>query len=96
MARRMKLEGASVLGVAELLPYSNGLTRNIVQCLDDYNIPIYYSTTISEVLGKDRVEGVKIAKVDENIKPIPNPIHAIINSKNGIAQTHAFAANSCP
>jgi NADPH-dependent 2,4-dienoyl-CoA reductase/sulfur reductase-like enzyme len=52
------------------MPTSSGLARNITQCLDDFNIPIYYSTTISEVIGKDRVEGVKVAKVDENLKPI--------------------------
>ncbi|WIF93933.1 NAD(P)/FAD-dependent oxidoreductase [Caminicella sporogenes] len=71
MARRMTLEGAQVLTVAELMPYSNGLTRNIVQCLDDYNIPLLLSHTVIDIKGKDRVEGVVIAKVDENRKPIP-------------------------
>ncbi|RKD23593.1 pyridine nucleotide-disulfide oxidoreductase [Caminicella sporogenes] len=71
MARRMTLEGAQVLAVAELMPYSNGLTRNIVQCLDDYNIPLLLSHTVIDIKGKDRVEGVVIAKVDENRKPIP-------------------------
>lgn len=70
MARRMTLEGAEVLAVAELLPYSGGLMRNIVQCLDDYNIPLYLSHTLTEIRGKNRVEGITIAKVDENRKPI--------------------------
>ncbi|MTI71689.1 MAG: FAD-dependent oxidoreductase [Firmicutes bacterium] len=71
MARRMTLEGAKVEAVAELMPFSGGLTRNIVQCLDDYNIPLLLSHTIIEIKGKERVEGVVIAKVDENRKPIP-------------------------
>ncbi|MCT4606615.1 MAG: FAD-dependent oxidoreductase [Marinisporobacter sp.] len=71
MARRMTLEGAKVLAVAELMPFSGGLTRNIVQCLDDYDIPLYLSHTLMEIKGKDRVEGVVIAAVDENRKPIP-------------------------
>lgn len=71
MARRMTLEGAKVLAVAEILPYSGGLTRNIVQCLDDYDIPLYLSHTITNIEGRNRVEGVTIAKVDENRKPIP-------------------------
>jgi len=70
MARRMSLEGAKVLAVAEIMPYSGGLTRNIVQCLHDYDIPLYLSHTITEVRGKDRVEGVTIAEVDENRKPM--------------------------
>lgn len=70
MARRMTLEGANVLGVAELMPYSNGLTRNIVQCLDDFNIPLYLSHTVTNVKGKDRLEQITIAKVDENFEPI--------------------------
>lgn len=70
MARRMTLEGAKVLSVCELLPYSGGLTRNIVQCLDDFGIPLRLSHTVVKVHGKDRVEGVTIAKVDENRKPI--------------------------
>ena len=65
MARRMRLEGANVLGVAELMPYSNGLTRNIVQCLEDYNIPLYLSHTVKKVIGKERLEKVIIAEVDE-------------------------------
>jgi thioredoxin reductase len=72
MARRMKLEGASVLGVAELLPYSNGLTRNIVQCLDDYNIPLYLSHTVKKIIGKERLEEIIIAEVDDKFNFIPN------------------------
>lgn len=65
MARRMKLEGANVLGVAELMPYSNGLNRNIVQCLEDFDIPLYLSHTVKKVIGKERLEEVIIQKVDE-------------------------------
>ena len=65
MARRMKLEGANVLGVAELMPYSNGLNRNIVQCLEDFDIPLYLSHTVKKVVGKERLEEVIIQKVDE-------------------------------
>ncbi|MGB4658605.1 MAG: FAD-dependent oxidoreductase [Mobilitalea sp.] len=71
MARRMTLEGATVLAVVEVMPYSGGLTRNIVQCLQDYNIPLYLSHTIIDIRGKDRVEGVTIAEVDEQRKPVP-------------------------
>lgn len=71
MARRMTLEGAEVLAVAELMPFSGGLTRNIVQCLDDYDIPLYLSHTVTDISGKDRVESVTIAKVDDKLKPIP-------------------------
>ncbi|WP_105616594.1 NAD(P)/FAD-dependent oxidoreductase [Vallitalea okinawensis] len=71
MARRLTLEGAEVLAVAELLPFSGGLTRNIVQCLDDYNIPLLLSHTVVDVIGKDRLEGVTVAKVDNQFKPIP-------------------------
>lgn len=71
MARRMTLEGAKVKAVVELMPYSGGLKRNIVQCLDDYGIPLKLSHTISEVVGKERLEGVFIAQVDENRVPIP-------------------------
>ncbi len=70
MARRMSLEGAKVEAVCEIMPYSGGLTRNIVQCLEDFNIPLYLSTTVAEIHGKDRVEGVTIAKVDENRRVI--------------------------
>ena len=72
MARRMTLEGAKVECVAELMPFSGGLKRNIVQCLHDYDIPLYYSTTISGIKGTDRVEGVYLSKVDKNLKVIPN------------------------
>ncbi len=71
MARRLTLEGAKVLAVAEIMPYSGGLKRNIVQCLDDYSIPLYLSHTVTEIRGKRRVEGVTIAKVDERRRPIP-------------------------
>lgn len=71
MARRMVLEGAKVHCVAELRPYSGGLKRNIVQCLEDYDIPLYLSTTVSCIHGRERVEGVTLTKVDENGKPIP-------------------------
>lgn len=71
MARRMTLEGAKVHAVAEVMPYSGGLQRNIVQCLNDYDIPLYLSHTVSKIYGKDRVEGVDISKVDENRNVIP-------------------------
>ncbi|MEA5011523.1 MAG: FAD-dependent oxidoreductase [Angelakisella sp.] len=71
MARRMTLEGAKVLACVELMPYSNGLTRNIVQCLNDYDIPLYLSHTITNIIGKERVEKVVVSKVDENRRPIP-------------------------
>ena len=71
MARRMTLEGAKVLACVELCPYSNGLTRNIVQCLNDYDIPLSLSHTITNIIGKERVEKVIINEVDENRRPIP-------------------------
>lgn len=71
MARRMTLEGAKVKVVAELMPYSGGLKRNIVQCLDDYGIPLKLSHTVVEIRGKERVEGVTLAQVDGKGKPIP-------------------------
>lgn len=71
MARRMTLEGARVKAVAELMPYSGGLKRNIVQCLDDFGIPLKLSTTVIRIHGKERVEGVTLAKVDERLSPIP-------------------------
>ncbi|QVK21604.1 FAD-dependent oxidoreductase [Mycoplasmatota bacterium] len=64
MARRMSLEGAKVLGVAEILPYSSGLQRNIVQCLDDYNIPLYLNHTVTEIIGESKLSKVVISKVD--------------------------------
>jgi len=71
MARRMTLEGAHVQVVAELMPYSGGLKRNIVQCLDDFGIPLKLSHTVVDIQGKERVEGVTIAEVDSHNKPIP-------------------------
>lgn len=71
MARRMTLEGAKVKAVAELMPYSGGLKRNIVQCLEDFNIPLLLSHTVVDIKGKDRVEAVVIAEVDEHQVPIP-------------------------
>ena len=71
MARRMTLEGAEVKVVAELMPYSGGLKRNIVQCLDDYNIPLKLSHTVVDIKGRERVEAIVIAQVDEKMKPIP-------------------------
>lgn len=71
MARRMSLEGAKVLGVAELMPYSNGLPRNMKQCLDDFGIPLYLSHTVTNVYGEYRLEKIELAKVDENRNPIP-------------------------
>ena len=70
MARRMTLEGAKVHAVCEIMPYSSGLKRNIVQCLNDFDIPLYLNHTITKIEGKDRVTGVVISKVDENKKPI--------------------------
>ncbi len=71
MARRMTLEGAKVQVVAELMPYSGGLKRNIVQCLDDFGIPLKLSHTVVDIEGKERVKAVTIARVDERSKPIP-------------------------
>lgn len=71
MARRMTLEGAKVKAVCELMPYSGGLTRNIVQCLEDFDIPLRLSCTVVSTHGKDRLEGVTVANVDEHLKPIP-------------------------
>lgn len=71
MARRMTLEGAKVKVVAELLPYSGGLKRNIVQCLDDFGIPLKLSHTVVDIDGKERVKGITLAQVDENRRPIP-------------------------
>ncbi|HIV41273.1 MAG TPA: NAD(P)/FAD-dependent oxidoreductase [Candidatus Mediterraneibacter guildfordensis] len=71
MARRMTFEGAKVKVVAELMPYSGGLKRNIVQCLDDYGIPLKLSHTVVDIKGKKRVEGVTLAEVDEKGRPIP-------------------------
>ncbi len=70
MARRMTLEGAEVAAVIELMPYSSGLKRNIVQCLDDFGIPLYLSHTITRIEGKKHLEGVAVSEVDENRRPI--------------------------
>ncbi len=71
MARRMTFEGAEVKVVAEVMPYSGGLKRNIVQCLDDYDIPLILSHTVVDIEGKDRLTGVVIAEVGPDRKPIP-------------------------
>lgn len=70
MARRMTLEGAKVLGVAELMPYSNGLPRNMKQCLEDFDIPLYLSHTVTNIKGHTRLEQIEISQVDENRRPI--------------------------
>lgn len=72
MARRMSLEGAKVLACVELMPYSSGLTRNIVQCLQDYGIPLYLSHTVTGIRGHDRLEQVTVSRVDEQRRPIPD------------------------
>ena len=71
MARRMTLEGAKVLAVVELMPYSSGLKRNIVQCLDDFSIPLLLSHTVTKIEGRKRVERITVSAVDEKRKPIP-------------------------
>lgn len=71
MARRMTLEGAKVLACVEVMPYSGGLTRNIVQCLQDYDIPLYLSHTVTDIKGHDRLEQVTVSRVDANRRPIP-------------------------
>ena len=71
MARRMTLEGAHVQAVFELMPYPSGLPRNIVQCLDDYNIPLYLSHTVTEIHGRDRLTGVTSPRWTRNRRPIP-------------------------
>ena len=71
MARRLKFEGANVLGVVEILPYASGLPRNVVQCLDDYDIPLFLNHTVTLIEGKDRLESVKIAQVDEQWNILP-------------------------
>ena len=71
MARRLTLEGAKVKAVCELMPYSGGLKRNIVQCLDDFDIPLLLSHTVIDIRGKERVSSVVIAEVDGSLKPVP-------------------------
>ena len=72
MARRMTLEGANVIGVSEIMPYSNGLNRNIVQCLNDFNIPLYLKTTVSKIVGNKVLEGIEISDVDDKQNIILN------------------------
>ncbi|HPF86024.1 MAG TPA: FAD-dependent oxidoreductase, partial [Aminivibrio sp.] len=71
MARRMTLEGAKVEAVFEILPYSSGLPRNIQQCLNDYGIPLHLNTTVTDIVGKGRLEGIRVAQVGEDRSPIP-------------------------
>ena len=71
MARRMTLQGAKVLACVEIMPYSSGLNRNIVQCLHDYGIPLYLSHTVTDIQGRERLESVTVSKVDQNRKPVP-------------------------
>lgn len=71
MARRLTLEGIKVVGVYELMPYANGLYRNIKNCLDDFGIPLHLSTTVTKIVGSKRVQAVEVSAVDENLQPIP-------------------------
>ena len=71
MARRMTLQGARVLACVEIMPYSSGLNRNIVQCLEDYGIPLYLSHTVIDIRGRERLSGVTVARVDASRKPVP-------------------------
>ena len=77
MARRMSFEGATVAAVCEVMPYSGGLTRNIVQCLEDFKIPLYLNTTVIQIHGKERLEGVTLAQVDERRQPIEETIRYV-------------------
>lgn len=77
MARRLTLEGAKVKMVCEIMPHSGGLIRNVVQCLDDYDIPLRLNTTVVKIHGSERVEGVTIAQVDENRNPLPDSFEII-------------------
>ena len=77
MARRMKLEGADVKAVCEILPYTGGLTRNVVQCLEDYDIPLKLNHTVTAIKGEGRLEAVEISEVDENMNPIPETSETI-------------------
>ena len=101
MARRMSLEGAKVEAVCELMPYSGGLTRNIVQCLEDFNIPLYLSTTVAEIHGKERLEGVTVAQVDENRRVIDStrryiPCDTLLLSVGLIPENELTAAAGIP
>ena len=71
MARRMTLQGARVLACVEIMPYSSGLNRNIVQCLEDYGIPLYLSHTVTDIHGRERLSGVTVARVDDHRRPVP-------------------------
>lgn len=77
MARRCTLEGISVEGVYELMPYANGLRRNVKNCLNDFGIPLHLSTTVTRVIGRDRVEAVEVSQVDERLAPIPGTEHIV-------------------
>lgn len=77
MARRCTLEGISVEGVYELMPYANGLRRNVKNCLEDFGIPLHLSTTVTRVIGHDRVEAVEVSQVDEHLAPIPGTEHIV-------------------
>lgn len=77
MARRCTLEGISVEGVYELMPYANGLRRNVKNCLDDFGIPLHLSTTVTRVIGHDRVEAVEVSQVDEHLAPIPGTVRIV-------------------
>ncbi|MCM1043386.1 MAG: NAD(P)/FAD-dependent oxidoreductase [Corallococcus sp.] len=99
MARRMTFEGAKVKAVVELMPYSSGLNRNIVQCLNDFGIPLKFSHTVVEIKGKDRVEGVVIAKVDDKLRPIAEtaeliPCDTLLLSV-GLLPENELAKNAC-
>ncbi|MBS5281019.1 MAG: FAD-dependent oxidoreductase, partial [Butyricicoccus pullicaecorum] len=101
MARRMTLEGAEVKMVLEVMPYSGGLKRNIVQCLDDFGIPLRLSHTVVEVRGRERVEGVVIAQVDEKRRPIPEtfeyvPCDTLLLSVGLIPENELSAAADIP
>lgn len=101
MARRLSLEGAKVEAVCEIMPYSGGLTRNIVQCLEDFGIPLYLSTTVAEIHGKDRVEAVTVAKVDENRRIIDStkrtiPCDTLLLSCGLIPENELTAAAHIP
>lgn len=78
MARRCTLEGISVEGVYELMPYANGLRRNVKNCLDDFGIPLHLSTTVTRVIGHDRVEAVEVSQVDERLAPIPGTERVVL------------------
>jgi NADPH-dependent 2,4-dienoyl-CoA reductase/sulfur reductase-like enzyme len=95
MARRMTLEGAKVLACVEVMPYSGGLTRNIVQCLHDYNIPLYLSHTVTKIEGEGRLTGVTVQKVDENRAPVPGTevhVHDLVDFVTGESQRAGAAA----